>query len=203
MTSCVQVFIRACKTNYSVRYHVTQITPISNNVKIRAEKIKLLILDVDGVLSDGRIYFDNNGNELKSFNTLDGHGIKLLRKTGVEVGIITGRTSKIVEKRALDLGISLLIQGREDKFVALQEMRQTFPTELDEIAFMGDDWPDLTVMTRVGLALSVCNAHWQVKEFSHWVSTTEGGRGAVREACDLLLTSQGNYQSALANYVDV
>ena len=167
----------------------------------KVKRIRLLVLDVDGVLTDGKLYFDNSGNELKAFNTLDGHGIKMLRQSGVEVGIITGRTSGLVEKRSKDLGITLLIQGREDKFTALEELLTQFTCELEEIAFMGDDWPDLTVMTRVGLALSVSSAHWQVLEAAHWVSEKAGGAGAVRDACDLIMLSQNTYHKALEPYV--
>ncbi len=167
----------------------------------KAKNVKLLLLDVDGVLSDGKIYFSNDGEEIKSFNTLDGHGIKMLRKSGVEVGIITGRQSAIVEKRARDLGVHLLIQGREDKFQALQEMLNDFPCELDNIAFLGDDYPDLTVMTRVGLSLSVANAHREVSQRSHWQTAIKGGEGAVREACDLIMQAQDSYQAALEPYI--
>ncbi len=173
------------------------------NAQLREKvgRIRLLLLDVDGVLTDGKLYFDNQGNEFKAFNTLDGHGIKMLRKSGVEVGIITGRTSKLVEKRAADLGVTLLVQGREDKFTALEELRQTFPCALDEIAFLGDDWPDLSAMTRVGLSLAVKNAHWQVIEHAHWVTSKNGGAGAVREICDLLMLGQNTYRDALSHYV--
>jgi len=168
----------------------------------KAQAIKLLVLDVDGVLTDGKLYFNNDGVEQKAFNTLDGHGIKMLRQSGVEVGIITARTSQLVEKRAKDLGIPLLIQGREDKYIALQEMLKQFNCELNEIAFMGDDWPDLTVMTQVGLALSVASAHWQVIELAHWVSERRGGEGAVRDACDLIMLAQNTYEQALKPYTD-
>ncbi len=170
-------------------------------LKARAARIKLLLLDVDGVLTDGRLYFSNQGDEFKTFNTLDGHGIKMLQKSGVKVGIITGRTSNLVAKRASDLGIEILVQGREDKWDALQEILQTFPLELDEIAFMGDDWPDLSVMTRVGLALTVANAHFSVAERAHWRSQERGGEGAVRAACDLLMQAQNTYATALAPYL--
>lgn len=171
-----------------------------------AAKIRWLLLDVDGVLTDGRLYFGNQGEEYKSFNTLDGQGIKALQKTGVKVGIITGRTSNLVAKRAQDLGITLLIQGREDKWQALEELlaqaaiRNEAPA-LNEIAFMGDDWPDLTVMTGVGLALTVANAHFSVVQQAHWQSQARGGEGAVREACDLIMQAQGTFESALAQYL--
>ncbi|WNO09590.1 HAD-IIIA family hydrolase [Teredinibacter sp. KSP-S5-2] len=173
----------------------------SETVIQKAKKIKLLLLDVDGVLSDGKIYFNDQGVEHKAFNTLDGHGIKMLRRSGVEVGIITGRSSHIVEKRAQDLGIQFLIQGREDKYSALCELLKSFPCELDEIAFMGDDYPDLTVMTKVGLALTVANALPVMVERSHWQSTRAGGEGAVREACDFIMQAQGSFDTALAQYI--
>ncbi len=167
----------------------------------KARTVKLLLLDVDGVLSDGKLYFSNTGEEIKCFNTLDGHGIKMLRKSGVEVGIITGRQSAIVEKRAKDLGIQLLIQGREDKFTALEEMLVNFPCELNDIAFLGDDYPDLSVMCKIGLSLSVANAHPEVASRSVWQSTLTGGNGAVRQACDFIMQAQGTYQAALAPYL--
>ena len=167
----------------------------------RAAQIKLLLLDVDGVLTDGRLFFNNSGDEFKAFNTLDGQGIKALQKTGVKVGIITGRTSDLVARRARDLGIGILVQGREDKWEALQEILQEHSYALHEIAFMGDDWPDLAVMTRIGLALTVANAHFSVAERAHWQSQERGGEGAVRAACDLLMQAQNTYDKALGAYL--
>ncbi|WP_198147363.1 KdsC family phosphatase [Gilvimarinus polysaccharolyticus] len=167
----------------------------------RARRIKLLLLDVDGVLTDCKLYFDNAGNELKAFNTLDGQGIKLLQKSGVKVGIITGRSSALVARRARDLGIELIIQGREDKWQALQEMIEGMDIALNEIAHMGDDWPDLSIMARVGLALSVPNGHSAVTERAHWISHNRGGNGAVRDACDLIMQAQGTYAAMLAPFI--
>lgn len=167
----------------------------------RAARIKLLLLDVDGVLTDGKLYFGNNGEECKAFSTLDGHGIKLLQKSGVKVGIITGRTSNLVARRASDLGIKILVQGREDKWEALQEILKEHPLPLDEIAFMGDDWPDLAIMTRVGLAFTVANAHVSVAARAHWQSRERGGDGAVRAACDLIMQAQNTFDAALAAYL--
>lgn len=167
----------------------------------KARHIKLLLLDVDGVLTDGRLYFNNQGDEFKAFSTLDGHGIKMLQKSGIKVGIITGRTSNLVAKRANDLGIKILIQGREDKWDALKEILIEHPLALEEIAFMGDDWPDLTVMSRVGLALTPANAHFSVAERSHWQSQARGGEGAVREACDMLMTAQNTFDQILEPYL--
>lgn len=174
---------------------------MNTELRERAARIKLLLLDVDGVLTDGRLYFGNNGEEFKSFSTLDGQGIKTLQKSGVKVGIITGRTSDLVARRARDLGISILVQGREDKWEALQEIRQEHPFPLEEIAFMGDDWPDLTVMTRVGLALTVANAHSCVAQRAHWRSTERGGEGAVRAACDMIMQAQNTFEPALRTYL--
>lgn len=175
-----------------------------NNAAIeRAKAIQLLVLDVDGILSDGRITFSESGEELKSFNTLDGQGIKLLQSAGVQVAIITGRNSQIVAKRAADLGITLIAQGREDKFTALQELlaRMPNPPALEHIAHMGDDLPDLLVMCKVGLALTVPNAHKEVKSRAHWQSSREGGFGAVREACDALLQAQNSYDAVIEKFI--
>lgn len=174
---------------------------MDSNLQARARQIKLLLLDVDGVLTDGKLYFTNSGEEFKAFCTLDGQGIKLLQASGVRVGIITGRESQLVAQRARNLGVELLIQGREDKWLALEEILQREPRPLEQIAFMGDDWPDLTVMTRVGLALTVPNAHSSVSQRAHWCSERSGGEGAVREACDLLMQAQGEFDRALAAYL--
>jgi 3-deoxy-D-manno-octulosonate 8-phosphate phosphatase (KDO 8-P phosphatase) len=174
---------------------------ISPEFKTKVSRIKLLLLDVDGVLTDGRLYFSNQGDEFKSFNTLDGAGIKMLQKTGVKVGIITGRTSNLVAKRASDLGISILVQGREDKWSALQELLNEHHYALEEIAFMGDDWPDLAVMCRVGLALTPANGHFSVVERAHWQSRFRGGEGAVREACDLIMHAQNSFDAMLNAYL--
>ncbi len=178
----------------------------SNTAVERAKKIRLLLLDVDGVLSDGRLYFGNSGEEIKAFNILDGMGIKLLQNTGVQVGIITGRTSQLLERRANNLGINLLVQGREDKLTALNELMDSKPQglediQLDEIAFMGDDLPDLAVIRRVGLGLTVPNGHREVQNNAHWQSERKGGEGAVREACDFILQAQGRYDSAIESYL--
>ena len=168
----------------------------------RAAKIKLLVLDVDGVLTDGKLYFNDQGKELKAFSTLDGHGLKLLRKTGVEVAIITGRKSELVRLRAQDLGIQYLEQGREDKFIALNEILQRYPCNLNEIAYIGDDHPDLLVMTKVALGISVKNAHSDVVLHSHWQTEKVGGSGAVREVCDLIMRAQGHYDQILQKYLN-
>lgn len=167
----------------------------------RATQIRLLVLDVDGVLSDGKLYFSNSGEEIKSFNSLDGHGIKMLQNSGVDVAIITGRTSHIVEMRAKNLGIKYLLQGREDKLNALNELLTEHPVEYSQIAHMGDDYPDLPLIRRVGLGLTTANAHPVVKQYSHWCSQLNGGDGAVREACDMIMMAQGSFAPALQKYL--
>ena len=177
-------------------------TIFNDAVLERARNIKLLVLDVDGVLSDGRITFSESGEELKSFNSLDGQGLRLIQRGGIDVAVITGRNSRIVSKRCADLGITLLAQGREDKFVALQELLATMPAPpaLEHIAHMGDDLPDLLIMQRVGLALTVPNGHAEVISRAHWQSRYPGGKGAVREACDAILMAQGKYQQFIDVY---
>ena len=162
-----------------------------------ASKIKLLLLDVDGILSDGRLYFSNSGEEIKAFHSLDGHGIKMLMSTGVAVGIITGRTSAIVSKRAADLGVGILYQGREDKIDVLQEVSKDQDIPLNAICYAGDDLPDLPVLRAVGLSFSVPGAHYAVKNAVHVVTARHGGEGAVREITDFILAAQGNLQPFL------
>ncbi|SDT92304.1 KdsC family phosphatase [Halopseudomonas salegens] len=167
----------------------------------RAAAIRLAVFDVDGVLTDGRLYFMPDGTEFKSFNTLDGHGIKMLINSGVEVAIISGRQSPLVERRAANLGIRHLIQGREDKLNALDELRQSVRVELEEIAFLGDDLPDLPVMRRVGLGLAVANADAFVRQHAHGVTAASGGAGAAREFCEFIMRAQGTLNAAQAAYL--
>lgn len=167
----------------------------------RAALIRLAIFDVDGVLTDGRLFFMPDGTEFKSFNTLDGHGIKMLMASGVEVAIISGRTSSLVEKRAANLGIRHLIQGREDKLNALSELRQILPFELDQIAFLGDDLPDLPVMRCVGLGMAVASADSFVREQAHGVTAANGGAGAAREFCELIMRAQSTLDHARGAYL--
>lgn len=177
------------------------INTIESNIIDRAKKIRLLVLDVDGVLSDGKLYFTNSGEEIKAFHSLDGQGIKMLQNSGVKVAIITGRTSNIVQQRAQNLGITLLLQGREDKLDALNELITDKVLSYDEIAHMGDDYPDLPLIRRVGLGLTPANAHQTVAKHCHWQSQRKGGEGAVREACDLIMMAQGTFESALSPYL--
>lgn len=168
----------------------------------KARAVRLLVLDVDGVLTDGRLYFSEDGQELKTFDTQDGHGIKMLQQAGILCAIITGRTTQLVARRAANLGIKHLLQGREDKGVALSALSQELTIPLDEIAYVGDDWPDLPAIRMAGLGVAVANAHQEVRRHADLVTTARGGRGAVREVCDLILEAQGLYEQALAPYLD-
>ncbi len=166
----------------------------------KAQSIKLLALDVDGILTDGRIYYGNNGEELKAFNIKDGLGIKLLQRAGVTVAIITGRKSAMVERRAKELGISEVVQGREDKREALEELCQRHKLTLAECAYMGDDLPDLSAINAAGLGLSVADATSAVRSAAQWCSTRNGGEGAVREACEFILRAKDQLSALEAPY---
>ena len=167
----------------------------------KAKKIKLLILDVDGVLTDGRLFFDTEGNEYKSFHARDGHGIKLLRQTGVDVAVISGRKSSIVSLRMQTLGIDLVYQGHENKRSAFTEIIEKTGVTPEQTAHVGDDLLDLPIMVRVGLAIAVNDANFAVKEFADWCTTLPGGQGAVREVCDFIMQAQGNFDDILASYL--
>ena len=158
-----------------------------------ASKIRLLLLDVDGILTDGKLYFSNSGEESKAFHSLDGHGIKMLIRAGIPVGIITGRESNIVTNRASDLGIDILYQGREDKIDALREIIANTGIPADAIAYAGDDLPDLPVLRAVRLSFSVPGAHPDLKSAVNAITTRSGGEGAVREITDFILSSQANH----------
>ncbi|HEX5277196.1 MAG TPA: 3-deoxy-manno-octulosonate-8-phosphatase KdsC [Fluviicoccus sp.] len=175
---------------------------LSVRITEKARHVRLLALDVDGVLTDGRLYFTEDGQEIKTFDTQDGHGIKLLQQAGIQCAIITGRTTKLVERRARNLGIAHLLQGREDKLVALNELSAQLGIPLDEIAYAGDDWPDLPAIRAAGLGVAVANAHREVRRYADFVTLAEGGRGAVREICDLILEAQGSYEEALSPYLE-
>lgn len=173
-----------------------------NKVMEKARRVRLLALDVDGVLTDGRLYFTEDGQELKTFDTQDGHGIKMLQAAGITCAIITGRNTQLVARRAKNLGIAHLLQGREDKLVALKELTGTLGIALEEVAYAGDDWPDLPAIRAAGLGAAVANAHRELQVYADYVTQLAGGRGAVREICDLLLKAQGRYDAALAPYLE-
>lgn len=165
--------------------------PISEQLAQQAAAIKLLVCDVDGVFSDGRIYLANSGEELKAFNTKDGFGVKALQKSGVVVAVITGRNSQIVADRMTALGVRYLFQGREDKQHVLNELCEQLSVTKQQVAFIGDDLPDLAAMAGIGLAVSPADGHPLVRYHADYVTQCLGGFGAVRELADLILLSQG------------
>lgn len=172
----------------------------SSKIINAAKKIKVLLLDVDGVLTDGRLYYGNSGEELKAFNIQDGLGIKLLQQSGIQVGIITGRRSSLLQRRAEELAISPLVQGREDKWSALNEIIEDLEVGLEEIAFVGDDLQDLAVIKRVGLGITPANGSTTLASQAHWQTIKCGGDGAVREIAEMILFAQDKLDSVLADY---
>jgi len=169
----------------------------------KAKQIKLIILDVDGVLTDGSLYFDNTGSEYKAFNSKDGHGIRLLLENGIEVALITGRTSELLKHRAQNLKINpdLIYQGYRDKLPAYADLLEKTGFEKQQIAYVGDDVIDLPIMSQVGLSIAVNDANWFVKENCDWVTDLAGGKGAVREVCEFLLDAQGKLDKLYQNYI--
>ncbi len=165
-----------------------------------ARKIKLLILDVDGVLTDGSIILDNAGNELKAFHVRDGHGIKMLIKAGIHVAIVTGRYSKIVERRARELGIREIFQRTFDKRVAYRKLAEKYSLLDSEIAYVGDDIVDIPVLKQTGFPVTVADAETEVRKCARLVTKKAGGRGAVREVCDLLLKARGLWKGIIYEY---
>ena len=165
--------------------------PIATTVWRNLAKIQLLICDVDGVLSDGAIYLGNQGEEYKSFNTKDGFGIKALLNAGIEVAIITGRDSRIVAERMKSLGVQRVYQGQSDKMISYQALLADLDLTPEQVAYIGDDVVDLPVMLHCGLGVAVADAHPLVRKQANYVTRLKGGRGAVRELCDLVLDARG------------
>ncbi len=162
----------------------------SSELKKKAKKVKLLILDVDGVMTDGRIILDNTGNEIKSFHVRDGHGIKMARKAGINVAIITGRKSRVVELRAAELGINDVYQKVLNKVSAYEEIIRKYHLKDEDVAFIGDDINDLLILKRVGFSAAVADGDSYVKKEVDYITNTDGGRGAVREVVDVILRAQ-------------
>ena len=167
----------------------------------KAKAIKLLLLDVDGVLTGGEIVLTSSGEEIKVFSVLDGMGIKLLQKAGIEVAILSSRKSKVVELRAKELGIKRVIQGELEKLKAFKLLLEETGLSPEEVAYVGDDWVDIPVLRKVGLAVAVANAWDPVKEYAHYVTKIPGGKGAVREVAELILKAKGLWEKALYSYL--
>ena len=166
----------------------------------RAARIRLLVLDIDGVLTDGRVIYDSGGGETKHFDVTDGHGLKLLQRAGVEVALLSGRESVVNRRRAAELGIGEVVEDAKIKLPVLEEMLRRKGLEPEEVAYMGDDLIDLPAMRAVGLALAPASARPEAKAAAHWVSRRAGGRGAVRDACELILRASGKWQEVTARY---
>jgi 3-deoxy-D-manno-octulosonate 8-phosphate phosphatase (KDO 8-P phosphatase) len=168
---------------------------------LRAAQVKVLFLDVDGVLTDGGLLYSETGETLKRFHTLDGHGLKMLQKAGITPAVITGRDSAPLRKRLQALGITQAHFATEDKHPAAQRTLASLGLDWSQAAAMGDDWPDLPMMRPAALACAPINAHAEVLAQAHFVTVLRGGHGAVREVCDLLLTASGHYDALLADYL--
>jgi len=166
----------------------------------KAAQIRLVIFDVDGVLTDGSLYLGDRGEEYKAFHARDGLGMKMLQSSGVDIGIITGRTSKVVEHRMASMGVVHVYQGQLDKLTAFEQLCQNLQLNPQQIAFVGDDLIDLPVMRRVGLAIAVNDAHPLVVHHAHWQTPHRGGRGAARDVCELIMQAQGSWAQHVAHY---
>ena len=166
----------------------------------RGAMIRLLAMDVDGVLTDGSLYFAASGDELKAFSILDGQGLRLIQKQGLITAFITGRSSPLTETRARNLDIGYLIQGRTDKLTALRELSERTSIPLDAIAYVGDDLPDLSAIETAGVGISVPNGCAAVRESADWCTVTPGGRGAIREVCEWLLECRGVLDQLVDGY---
>ncbi|MDX1696067.1 MAG: HAD-IIIA family hydrolase [Ketobacteraceae bacterium] len=158
----------------------------------KARQVKIAVFDVDGVMTDGRLYYTSHGDEIKAFNVKDGLGIKLLQKFGIKTAIITGRNSELVNRRARELGFDYLYQGREDKITALNELLKDTGMSLDQVGYIGDDLPDLAAIRQSAFGATVNDASALVLENADWISTRRGGEGAVREFCEFILDAQGH-----------
>ena len=170
---------------------------IDPSVQARAERVRLAVFDVDGVLTDGRLYITDDGREFKGFHVHDGLGLQHLQAAGITVGVISSRPSPAVNQRMTALGIDHVYTGRRDKRATLEELLRALHRSAEEVCYTGDDWIDLGVMSDVGLAIAVANADPEVKSRAHWVTPRAGGDGAVRDVCRLLITAQGKLNSLL------
>ena len=175
---------------------------IDRSLQKKLSAVRVLVLDVDGVLTDGGLIVGPSGEEYKRFHARDGHGMKMLQRSGVEIAIMTGRRSLVVTERCRELGIEHVFQGCADKSLAFEQLSATLALDAAQFAYMGDDVIDLPVMRRVGTALTVADAPHAVRQHAIWVSQFIGGNGAVREACELIMSAQGEWSGMLAEYLE-
>lgn len=166
----------------------------------KAAALTWIVLDVDGVLTDGSVFYSNNGDEFKAFNIKDGLAIKIAQRAGLQFAIITGRSSQLLERRAAELGIDIVLQGRSDKLVALIELTEELDITLQQIAYMGDDLPDLGAIESVALGTCPADAASEVVAAADWVATVNGGRGAVRELIEMLLSARGQWDALVSEF---
>lgn len=171
------------------------------DLKARAVKIKLVIFDVDGVLTSGSLFYGDDGQEYKAFHSRDGHGMKMLQKSGVEIGIITGRTSEVVKHRVKNLSIKHVYQGQLEKLPAFNSLLDKLKLLPEEVAYVGDDVVDLPIMIRVGLAVTVSDGHALAKKHAHWITEKAGGHGAAREICEFIMQAQGTWDALVQEYI--
>ena len=171
------------------------------DVLTKAREIQLVVFDVDGVLTDGTLFISDDGQEHKAFHSRDGHGMMMLKRAGIEIGIITGRTSQVVAHRMADLGVVHVYQGQREKLPAFERLLAHLSITPAQTAFVGDDVVDLPIMTRVGLAIAVQDAHPLVQRHAHWVTGRPGGKGAAREVCELLLEAKSLLDQLHAHYL--
>lgn len=179
----------------------TVIPAFAPEILARAKPIRLVIFDVDGVLTDGKLFFDEAGREYKSFHARDGHGIKMLRTTGVESAVISGRHAATVARRMENLGIELVFQGIEDKLGVFRSICRERTLAPEQVAYVGDDLLDLPVMRQVGLSIAVADANAEILPYAHWTTRWPGGAGAAREVCDLIMAAQGTLAGVVARYL--
>lgn len=181
---------------------MSPVLQFSPELLLQAQDVRVVFFDVDGVLTDGGLYFSESGETLKRFHTLDGHGLKLLQKAGITPAVITGRDSAPLRLRLHGLGITHAVFGTEDKRPAAERILATLGLGWKQAAAMGDDWPDLPMMLRSAFACAPTNAQTEVRAAAHYVTQGRGGEGAVRELCDLLLVASGRYAALLAEYTE-
>ncbi|NVL89665.1 MAG: HAD-IIIA family hydrolase [Desulfobacterales bacterium] len=178
------------------------VSRLNAEVRARVERVKFVVFDVDGVLTDGRLFYHDDGTESKAFDVRDGHGIKMLRHAGIEAALVSGRNSPMVEKRAADLGIKEVVQGVRDKVPIIEEIISKRGLKLEEVAVVGDDVVDLPAMSRVGLAIAVADASEHLFDSAHYITLAPGGRGAAREVAELILGVQGLWEKVASPYFE-
>ena len=174
---------------------------LDEEVLLKARKLRLVVFDVDGVLTNGSLYIGEQGEEYKAFHSRDGHGMKMLKKTGVELAVITGRSSPVVQNRMASLGIQHVYHGQKEKLPAFESLLAKLELTAEQAAFVGDDVIDLPAMARAGLAIAVSDAHPIVAQYADCLTPHGGGQGAARDVCDLIMLAQGNFEQAYQKYL--